>query len=442
MVHACMPRTLSYIARWARDTQTQGGARASRSSLNRFRPISPFRAVRVSFRRVDRDTSRRAHGTPALAHPASTPCAIPPRQHLLNTARRCAPPRETPPRHSAKSSSSLVHAPTIAPPDPPVDPAVHEPASPRHVPPAHTLSAPPGARRPPSGAHAVTIAALTASPPRRPRVMPALEEHALPASSTVTSPHSADTSAVEVRADKYHRSRAFGQTHRANALAQETRRAVELDDLRREHALLCSLRDRALDLRAVVPPNNASPHGSAAYGELCSLSPTAAAVLGVPAVDGPTAIALVELTALRRNMVCAGAARERAPPPAGALDTVFRHAAARWASIGGAAHAARRLAELDMLRKRWDAAEAARDAAPAHLSDSPEGDAVADEEEADARRGLGPRRCTRCKKVKLAGSGHGRSSCDDGVSVALAVPYPAPPALARSLAAARPADTP
>lgn len=42
------------------------------------------------------------------------------------------------------------------------------------------------------------------------------------------------------------------------------------------------------------------------------------------------------------------------------------------------------------------------------------------------RRGEGAKRCSRCHKLKISGSGHGRSKCDDGYSISSLVPYPAP----------------
>lgn len=41
------------------------------------------------------------------------------------------------------------------------------------------------------------------------------------------------------------------------------------------------------------------------------------------------------------------------------------------------------------------------------------------------RRGEGAKRCSRCHKLKVSGSGHGRSKCDDGHSISSSVPYPA-----------------
>lgn len=315
-----------------------------------------------------------------------------------------SPPQPIAP-HRPPMFASPTYYPLLSPPPLPI---LRSP--PRDAPPQQP-------RLPP--AQAVTIAALTSSPPRRPRAAP--PPAGGDAAPTPPTPSRADVN--DVRADRYHRSRAFGQTHRANALAQENRRAVELDDLRREHALLRSLLSRAEDVHiGAAPPPVWTPHT-----RTHALGARAAAVLGTRELDGTTALALLELTALRRNLTGGVASRERAPPPSPALDNVFRTAAARYSAENSApAHAAARLATLDALRERWDGAEALRDAID---------EAVEDEEDARARRGLGPRRCTRCKKVKLAGSGHGRSSCDDGVSVALDIPYPAPPALARSLAA-------
>lgn len=43
------------------------------------------------------------------------------------------------------------------------------------------------------------------------------------------------------------------------------------------------------------------------------------------------------------------------------------------------------------------------------------------------RRRDGAKRCSRCHKLKISGSGHGRSKCDDGYSISSVVPYPAAP---------------
>ncbi|KAI0556910.1 hypothetical protein FGB62_376g07 [Gracilaria domingensis] len=43
------------------------------------------------------------------------------------------------------------------------------------------------------------------------------------------------------------------------------------------------------------------------------------------------------------------------------------------------------------------------------------------------RRLDGAKRCSRCGVLKIAGSGHGRSKCADGLSISSHVPYPASP---------------
>ncbi len=59
-----------------------------------------------------------------------------------------------------------------------------------------------------------------------------------------------------------------------------------------------------------------------------------------------------------------------------------------------------------------------------HLEKPEEADAA----EAEATgRGKGPKRCSRCKKLKNAGSGHGRSKCDDHQLISSSIPYPAVP---------------
>lgn len=244
------------------------------------------------------------------------------------------------------------------------------------------------------------------------------------------------------RSEKYHRSRAFGERHRAKALAEETRCIAELEELQREHTLLRSLRDRAFDLRAASPvPFSASQLSFEPIAPLppqpfatLALSANSASLLGTHMLDGPTALALLELTVLRRNLGVIGIVRDRVPPPAAALDFLFRRAMVTWTSTGGSLYASMQLVKLDRLCSRWHDAEIARDIKTAR-DDSVRTvlyNRLYDQGELD------PRRCTRCKKLKLAGSGHGRSSCDDGVYIALAIPYPAPPSLARSLAAARP----
>lgn len=52
-------------------------------------------------------------------------------------------------------------------------------------------------------------------------------------------------------------------------------------------------------------------------------------------------------------------------------------------------------------------------------------DLVSSEGGRGKKRGDGAKRCSRCHKYKIAGSGHGRSQCDDGYGISSVVPYPA-----------------
>lgn len=134
------------------------------------------------------------------------------------------------------------------------------------------------------------------------------------------------------------------------------------------------------------------------------LSSASSQILGVSSVDGSTALLFLELIALRRNMETHGNATNftlEAPKAQAVLNAVRNSTISTTITINiNSGH--------EEMHARW-----------AHY----EANFMATEEKSQAEK-----RCTRCAKLRSAGSGHPRSSCDDGFKVASDIPYrPIPP---------------
>lgn len=271
---------------------------------------------------------------------------------------------------------------------------------------------------------------------------------------TACSEQETNNDQPDVRASKYHKSRIFGQTHRNNERALEQRLESEIMALQRERAMLSSL----LAHNAIFMDHRASPDSSLSSFSSPSVSqyrlaPKTAAVLGTDAISGTIAATLLEIVSLRRNVippVCDSRTPRRrrsglVAPPQSMYEALFKWARQAFANefLGSeedrVLYVEQQFRILTNLHSKW--AQQERDFGPLSmfpnneyqgLSDLTSGPAQEYPARTRRRKGCGPRRCTRCKKIKHAGSGHGRSNCDDGVSVSRSIPYPAGPNYGRT----------
>lgn len=258
---------------------------------------------------------------------------------------------------------------------------------------------------------------------------------ASPAPSTATMPASPSTRSElapgppESRTARYHRSRVFGQTHRRNERAAQDARQAGVLALREERTLLQSLVDAGADWRE--RPDVAPAPLRALARPTHALSAATATALGTDAVSGSVAFGLLALRAARSGLLGRVQPGDADAAVAAAGDAFRAEATGAPADLAGV-HLQLQFAGLAKCHSTWTKAEAAGfgPAGPSPRSaesDTPGSVRGGIRSPIRRRRGFGPKKCTRCKKLKSAGSGHGRSSCDDGVSVALNVPYPAPP---------------
>lgn len=202
----------------------------------------------------------------------------------------------------------------------------------------------------------------------------------VPYSCTVTSIEPMDD-----YAERLQKSREFGAAHRANVEASIAQQEAELEALRNDHAVL----------RAVIQQRS---QNSSDYA--LPISADSGEILQSQRISPIVALALLELIAMRRNIVFHP--EEESVP---LLENVMRLAQLNWLDR----NMEPRFEDLTNMHAMWAIAE----------------DGLSKYYQATTKNHQPPRRCSRCLKVKLAGSGHGRSACDDGIAVSLSVPYPA-----------------
>ncbi len=186
-------------------------------------------------------------------------------------------------------------------------------------------------------------------------------------------------------AERLLKSREFGAAHRANVEASIAQQEAELEALRNDHAVL----------RAVIQHQSSTP-----IDNNLPVSSATSRVLGADRICPVIALALLEIIAMRRNILYIN------PQERGSLlENVMALTELNWMNNQQEA----RFDQLEHLHTAWGEAEAS----------------ISRYYDASSNSRQPPRRCSRCQKVKLAGSGHGRSACDDGIAVSLSVPYPA-----------------
>lgn len=192
------------------------------------------------------------------------------------------------------------------------------------------------------------------------------------------------TTAMDDYAERLQKSREFGAAHRANIEASIAQQEAELEMLQNDHAVL----------RAVIQHRT-----HAQFDSSLSISPPSAQVLATNRVCPTVALALLEIIAMRRNILYTPEQQTST-----LLQNVMSHAEMNWQMNDRET----RFDQLECVHSAW--AEAEDEISTNHNS---------------SNNRHPPRRCSRCQKMKLAGSGHGRSACDDGIAVSLSVPYPA-----------------
>lgn len=243
-----------------------------------------------------------------------------------------------------------------------------------------------------------------------------------------------------------------GQKHRDNERSVRKQLYADVETLRNKQLL------QQLTRKAMF---SASQLDRVDLNTLCSLlkaevagarrgahrvSDLTAAMLGVRYLSGALALLLLETVAARRNLlplpraVAAGRRRQKALecPPESIFEAIIRAAAvqirqeairahqcdSRYAS--GAWQAALFSVAYEA-HARWAAHEASFSGPPPDVTNPTivaQAAMVADV----SRTGRvivsnGPKHCSRCGKVRTAGSGHPRSCCDDGNKVSSPLPY-------------------
>lgn len=266
--------------------------------------------------------------------------------------------------------------------------------------------------------------------------------------------------------DKFSKSRAIGQTHRDNELAHLDELQREIEEGRAENLLLftMSVQRYTNKWKTYVHSNRAifshffdncfEDHGVTRKAMALSLglykvSTETRERIGVQYISAEMAAVYLELHAYRRNLVpdgVPGARRRRgkrtsyreatsvyqAELVVAFAERVFWACAQRGNDHLGFAFVKRvvdlKMEALGVLFRRFDDMEWCFMPADLVTQDSeflpgsPTGTQMAQFDSPRRRREIA-KRCSRCQKLKVSGSGHGRSKCDDGFSISSPVPY-------------------
>lgn len=196
------------------------------------------------------------------------------------------------------------------------------------------------------------------------------------------------------------RSRIVGLRHRENEKLRKESLELDLTQLQNENDML------AFRIRQARRMNHMYTFTSTNNGNITSvkqpdqhqLGSELRTILGSTTIQGETAMLILELVALRRNLVPTNA-----------------HAAYNDATVTTLECPEPRLIENAVKVRTWTAESIEMNA---RWADYEANSIVMEEKEK-----LEKKRCTRCGKARSAGSGHPRSSCDDGFRVASAIPY-------------------
>lgn len=299
--------------------------------------------------------------------------------------------------------------------------------------------------------HLVTIANLTTPqiPPTNPKPT-TTDPPSTPSSITTKT-----TDAPPSPSDKFTKSRAVGQSHRDNERHHMTALRHAVAEGRAENVLLFALFHHRVTTPPSRPPHSRAPHSHlppdcaedahlrtddvAHAAGLHRLSAPSAAAIGQTFISPALAAVLLELAVCRRNLVADTAERRkhrrrtsyRLATTQRQADAICQFALRALGALTahlppGHARAVvdSRLGALGIMFRRFDQLELVCNPAGLRRSPAPEADVHVGERR---RRGEGAKRCSRCRKLKVSGSGHGRSKCDDGFSISSVVPYPASP---------------
>lgn len=181
--------------------------------------------------------------------------------------------------------------------------------------------------------------------------------------------------------------RLVGLRHRKNEKLRSENLELDITNLQQENDLL------KFQIREAKRRNELQLLPEEGPANLFSLSMGSTDILGVDSVNGSSALLFLEFIALRRNMN---------------LDGFLKHTtleAPKLSCLEAAIYIPRisiRSIHVEM-HGRWSYYEA---------------NSMLTEEKHQTEK-----RCTRCSKPRSAGSGHPRSSCDDGFRVASDIPY-------------------
>lgn len=272
--------------------------------------------------------------------------------------------------------------------------------------------APPGPKR---AKHEPSLAALSPRPKA-----PCGKTAARPPRSPGSPARLAAATATQ---DRFARSRTVGQTHRDKQRVEYKEMDVEVDILHSETNLLSGL----VTTTAAPAGHRAGAHvARVSHADRVVAPPNLAAIVGERALTPALVGGLLELLAARRNMTAAARAPRRRPGLVGPADPARIAAAVEVArdnfaeeAPGGADAGFGALVELHDRMQMFQAENNAADAED-HLDRPPP------VPEVPSGRGKGAKKCSRCNKFKSAGSGHGRSKCDDHQLISSRIPYPAP----------------
>lgn len=277
--------------------------------------------------------------------------------------------------------------------------------------------------------------------------------------------------------DKFTKSRAVGQSHRDNEKEHVLALQKDVEDCRVENILLFAVFASQYKAERNHKVTNQVTIGAPSTGQvrlevetdrpedcdinsdeearargLHKLSPETASWLGQEYMSSTMAQVLVEMLGYRRNIIVDSPDPTRRrrrrgsfrnPTATEQANSVFEHGFDLFmAESAGMSHEAQcdyvqeKLGALSLLVRRWSILENMRN--PANFDDqegeevgqsppgSPTRPEAAEFGSPNRRRGDGAKRCSRCCMIKRTGSGHGRSKCDDGLSISSPVPYPAP----------------
>jgi len=196
-------------------------------------------------------------------------------------------------------------------------------------------------------------------------------------------------------------SRIVGLRHRENEKLRKQTLELDLTQLQDENDMLAyRIREaRRATLNINIPKSTStsnSNNSEIVVHVLHQLRPMLRDILGTTSLSGETAMLLLELVALRRNLT-------RAQYQQDVNTSTSSLECPEYAHIESAVHGRAWTPESIECHAMWADYEA---------------NSMATEEKEKLEK-----RCTRCAKLRSAGSGHPRSSCDDGFRVASAIPY-------------------